>query len=121
MSQHFLDDFFTIFSIFLCFLVVQSVVKVAAGPGSPAKRTREANGKKEKEDEPPSKKKKPEVATPALRAVPKVITYGYVLHNFDGLSIGSLLTNAVRSQFGIGIDIKIKNRTGCCEFLPVTS
>lgn len=63
---------------------MQSAVKApppAATPGSPAKRAREANGKKEKEDEPASKKKKAEVATPAPKAAPKVTTHGSVFHD----------------------------------------
>ncbi|XP_024368494.1 uncharacterized protein [Physcomitrium patens] len=51
----------------------QQLATKAAVPGSPAKRTREANGKKGKEDEPLSKKKKPEVATPAAKSAPKPV------------------------------------------------
>lgn len=55
--------------------IVQQLATKAAVPGSPAKRTREANGKKGKEDEPLSKKKKPEVATPAAKSAPKVVSH----------------------------------------------
>ncbi|XP_024368247.1 uncharacterized protein [Physcomitrium patens] len=51
----------------------QSAIKASApgAPGSPAKRTREANWKKDKEDEPLIKKKKPEVAASAAKSASK--------------------------------------------------
>ena len=67
-------------------MVEQSAVKAsasatpAAAPATEPKRTREANGKKDKDDEPPSKKKKPEVATPAAKsAASKVTSHGFII------------------------------------------
>ena len=64
--------------LFIIFEIVeQSAVKApAAGAGIPAKRIREVNGTKEKEDEPLSKKKRLEVA--AKSSAVKVISYGFV-------------------------------------------
>lgn len=65
-------------------------MKPPATPASPAKRTREANGRKEKVEEPSTKKKKIEAATPTSKPAPRVRAY----------NLRSLFMYAVRAKVG---------------------